>query len=120
HYMDTGSRPLAEILRAFARSFTCDAILLYEPTWELFLLCALLALVPSRRTRLIVVDLILTKPADTSTGKLKALVKRLLLKRVGLYILHIKDIDGLHHDYGISADKVRYIPYKVNSWEKVA
>jgi hypothetical protein len=119
NYIDTASRPVANSLLAFLRSFTCDAIVLYEPTGDLFILCALLALVPFRRTRLVVVDLILTKPADTLAARVKAFVKRMLLRRVDLYILHIKDVEGLQWHYGISPNKVRYIPYKVNSWQNI-
>jgi hypothetical protein len=112
-------RPWLEGFALFFASMFRDAVVLYEPTRELFVLCALRWLFPFARARLIVVDLILARPGRSFRQRVSTIVKRLLLRRVDHYLLHIKDISGLQECYGVPPGRVRYIPFKVNSWDVV-
>jgi glycosyltransferase involved in cell wall biosynthesis len=112
-------RPFLEALRLFVHSLRRDAVILHVPTQELFILCALRLLFPFGRARVVAVDLIQTRPGTSPWQHVQAWLKRVLLGRVDLFLLHQKDISGLQECYGIPSHKVRYIPYKVNSWETV-
>jgi hypothetical protein len=112
-------RPWLEGLLFFFASLFRDAVVLYEPERELFVLCALRRLFPFARARLIVVDLILARPGRSLRQRLSTRLKRLLLRRVDHYLLHIKDISGLQAYYGVPPERVGYIPFKVNSWDVV-
>lgn len=114
-----GRRPLHDALRYFLAGKSRDAVVLHVPDRELLALCALRKLLPWRQARLVAVDLILTKPGRSFRQRLLAWIKGWLLRQVDLFLLHQKDVSGLEAAYGINVKKVRYIPYKVNSWHAV-
>jgi hypothetical protein len=101
--------------RYFWWSWSRDAVVLHVPDRELLVLCLLRWLMPFARARLVVVDLILTTPNRTWRQRLVAGMKRLLLRQVDLYLLHQKDVSGMEAAYGTPPERVRYVPYKVNS-----
>lgn len=114
--------PVWRLIRAFRahiKSRGKDAVVFYQPGIELLLLCTFRKLLPAGRSRLIVVDLILTTPGSSRRERLKAKVKGWLLRNVDLFLLHIKDTSGLREHYGIHPLKARFIPFKVNTPEMI-
>jgi glycosyltransferase involved in cell wall biosynthesis len=104
------------LVRGCARA---DVVILNIDQQKLMLACLLRWVLPVLRFKLISVDLIM-RPPKTRPGRLKALVKKLLFSRVDLFILYFKNIEGYERFYGVRADRVAYVPFKVNGWEKVA
>ena len=82
------------------------------------LVFALLAPRPFRRCKLVSVDILL-RPPKTVRQKLFALLKRLLYKQVDLFILYFKNVDGYCAQFGLPRERIAYVPFKVNSFEKL-
>ena len=101
-------------LRLYLQGFRNDAILLNQPGGYLFGLCALRTLLPSGGSRLVVFDIIMARPGPGMAGRIAAALKRLLLKRVHMFLLHVKDPGGLDTFYGIAPARSRFVPFKVN------
>jgi glycosyltransferase involved in cell wall biosynthesis len=85
---------------------------------ELMLACALKKVTPDWSSRLVSVDLILRRPT-TARQRLQLSLTKWLLKEVDLFILYFKDTQALRELYGIEAERVRYVPFKVNNRERV-
>jgi glycosyltransferase involved in cell wall biosynthesis len=84
---------------------------------EVLFLCALKRLLGAR-FRLVAVDVILGHPAGPA-GWLRLALMRWLLRAIDLFILYCKDTAALRHLYRIPEQRVAYIPFKVNSYERV-
>jgi glycosyltransferase involved in cell wall biosynthesis len=122
-HLDLGSgrvRDLGCILRAFWSSRHCDAMVIQQAQRALLLLCLLRSLLPVSRSRLVSVDLLLTKPKSGLRGWIKNHIMRLLLQRIDLFLLYQRDTAGFRTYYGVPESKCRYIPFKVNSLETLA
>jgi glycosyltransferase involved in cell wall biosynthesis len=103
-----------EILKA--RKF--HVVLLNANPGRLLLFCIFRYLSPYSRWRLVSLDQNFLAPQSPFERAI-ARVKRLLLKKVDLFILYIRDITGYERYYGISADRAVYVPFKVNIWDLV-
>ena len=103
-------------LRLFKEAFTWDAVVLNVDTRRLLTICVLKWLIPHRKPILVSVDIHLSEPRGWRS-KLMAFVKRILLKKVNLFILYFKDHSGYANYYGITPPRVCYVPFKVNEWE---
>jgi hypothetical protein len=105
----------------FFRSYQYDAVALYQPGRELISLSLLRTFASRfRKPMLVVVDIVFTKPNPTPLGKIKKWTKHVMWRQVDLFLNHFRDVSALKTYYGIPASRCRYIPFKVNSWEKVA
>jgi glycosyltransferase involved in cell wall biosynthesis len=102
----------------FFRSFRQDVILLDGNEAYLWLLCLLRWLWPFSRCRLVCVDIMFVKPI-TIKQRLASRVMRVLLRRVDHFIHYFKDLDGYERYFGIGPARSSFVPFKVNSWEKV-
>jgi hypothetical protein len=74
---------------------------------------------PFWRVKLVSVDILLRPVGPGTKATFMAFIKKILLKKVDLFLLYFKNTDGYTKAYGIQPDKIRYIPFKVNSWEKI-
>ncbi|MCI0563300.1 MAG: glycosyltransferase [Nitrososphaera sp.] len=101
----------------FKNANTADAIILNIDADRLFKLCTLRYLFPFRKFKLISVDIVLRKPTSFRQ-KMMALVKSLLLKQVDLLVLYFKHTSGYEKYFGIQKKQIRYVAFKVNSWEQ--
>jgi glycosyltransferase involved in cell wall biosynthesis len=118
-YRSIGNRlGLLGTLRLIAAPFRYDVILVDGNPSYLWLLCLLRLLWPLGGCRLISVDIMLVKPVSRKQ-RFKAWVYRLLLKGVDHFIHYFKDLDGYTHYFGIKPQRSTYVPFKVNSWEKL-
>ena len=105
-------------IRFIAKCLRSDLIILDTAVDKLMLACAVKWAVPVLPFRIVSVDLILRTP-KSRLGRVKAFVKRLLLKRVHRFILFFKDLRGCERFYGIGPDRTSYVPFKVNGWEEI-
>ncbi|MEJ7636721.1 MAG: hypothetical protein WKF75_01725 [Singulisphaera sp.] len=108
-YFDLGSgraRHPLRTLRAFLGSASRDAIVVHQAQGPLLLLCLLRLLTPFRRPRLVVVDLLLSRPGPGLRGRLKNRLMRALFRAIDLCILYQKDTAGLWEYY----DPAREVP----------
>jgi len=105
-------------LRDFWRARNYDAVVFNGAWWQLFRFCLLRKLVPTWRAKLVSVDLILWRPRGF-VERSKAWVKRRLLTAVDLFILYYRDTAELERLYGITADRLSYVPFEVNDYARV-
>lgn len=100
------------------RAFRADVVLINcDPAATLW--WCLLGHLPFMRFRLVSADIVLMAPVGPM-GRIAAMVKRLLLRRVDLFVLVHKNIAGYRRHYGIGPERVAYVPFKVNLAEFLA
>lgn len=94
-------------------------IILIDATPQLLIIfCLFCFLSPHRRWKLVSLDQNLIAPGSL-IERAVAMFKRILFKKVDLFILYLRDITGYKRFYGISQDQAVYIPFKVNIWDLV-
>lgn len=106
------------VLSNFLKSFSCHYILLNGALHDGLMLSALKWIIPFNRTRIVLVDVLLSAPIGLR-GRLKSYLLMALLKKIHMFILYYKNTEGLRKHYGIRSDKFRYVPFKINQQELV-
>lgn len=114
-----GKNSIKAILPIFIKSFKYDYILLNFTAFDVFFLAFLKLIVPFNRCRLVISDLILTVPEKGIKGKISQIIKIILLKKIDFCIIYFKNSNGYRKFYHIPPEKLRYVPYKINSYELV-
>jgi glycosyltransferase involved in cell wall biosynthesis len=95
-----------------------DVVLLNASPGYLMLFCLLRYLTPHSRWKLVSLDQNLLAPHSLSEFA-ASFVKRIMLKKVDLFILYLRDLTGYERYYGVSADRAVYVPFKANIWDLV-
>lgn len=103
-------------LRLLVGSERPDIIIVNIDTPALLRLCLLRWVLPFRTTPIVSVDIIFSKP-EGLRQRLAAFTKRLLLRKVDLFVLYFRDLSGYEKFYGIGPSRAAYVPFKSNSWE---
>ena len=99
----------------FARQcLSADVVILNIDQRRLMLACLLRWALPFARFRLVSVDLVL-RPPKTRTERIRVLIKRVLFSRVDRFVLYFRNLSGYTRLYGIDAERVSYVPFKVNA-----
>jgi len=101
-------------MATFVRSFRYDYIFLNGALHNALLLALFKSFVPFHRTKIILLDILLSTPIDDLKGRTKAWLIGRLLKRVHKIVLYYKNTKGLQQYYKVSADKFLYVPFKIN------
>lgn len=115
-----GAESLAARLRSYLRLLACDYILINCAPRELLRFCLLKLMLPHKRCRLVALDTVLPVPSRRSLRDRLALrVKVALFRQVSLFIEYFKDTRGYEEHFGIPREKFRYVPFKINRYEKV-
>ena len=96
------------------QAYDKDVVVLDQEPLTLSVLCALRMLWPFGFGPLVSADLVLSRPGSSWTSRIKAGLKRMLLRQVDLFLMHLKDKQALKDVYGIPPQRLRYIPFKVN------
>ncbi len=87
---------------------------------DLFHYCLFKVLAPFSRIRIVSLDTVLPIPrADTWRQRLALFLKRRLFRRVHLFVEYFRDTAGYERYYGIPGAKFRYVPFKINRYERV-
>ncbi len=118
HQYEPGPGTVWSAVRLFFRARRHDVVVLNNDSRRLMVLCLLRWFVPFQRSRLVSVDILLPRPVGRKQ-RIIACLKRVLLKKVDLFILYFVDLEGYRRYYGISPDRACYVPFKVNSWEMI-
>jgi glycosyltransferase involved in cell wall biosynthesis len=84
----------------------CDIVLTMR-------VCAMFLARPWLRKPIIAVDVVLRKP-KTFRGRMSVRLKKLLLRRVDLFIHYFQDTTGYERYYGIGGDRSLFVPFKAN------
>lgn len=101
-------------------ALACDYVVVNCSPRELFYFCLLKLLFPFTRCKLVSLDTVLPVPRVRSAKERLGLqVKRLLFTRVDLFIEYFKQTQGYERHYGIPRAKFRYVPFKINRYERV-
>jgi glycosyltransferase involved in cell wall biosynthesis len=103
----------------FLQSFRCDYIMQNGNPSVLFGLCALKQVFPFHRCRLVVLDILLSRPRST-IDRIKVYVRCILLKKVHRILLYYKDTSAIRRWYPLPANRFAYIPFKINQYELVS
>jgi glycosyltransferase involved in cell wall biosynthesis len=103
----------------FARICLRSDVVVLNIDQRKLMIAALLRRLPFVKFRLVSVDLVLRQP-KSFLGRFKAAIKRTLLSGVDRFILYFKDIEGYKRWYAIDADRVVYVPFKVNGYDRLA
>jgi glycosyltransferase involved in cell wall biosynthesis len=90
-----------------------DLIVFNNTPRELWLCCLARALNGGRGPTLVCADLLLQVPYGWR-AKLKATVFAWLLRQVSRFIFFHKDTEPIERLFGVPADRIRYVPFKVN------
>jgi glycosyltransferase involved in cell wall biosynthesis len=105
-------------IRKFLRLRHWDAAVLNVAPNDVLALCLLKRLFPSSRLKIIAVDLILPPPRNLAQ-RLRIKLIGWLFRAVDLFIFYSKDTSGLQAVYGLPAERIRYVPFKVNDFNTV-
>src|SRR5262245_14869141 len=76
-------------------------------------------LFPFARCRLVSVDIILTKPKGGLPSQTGFALRRWLLREVDRFVLYFRDSADLQRVYSIPDERVRYVPFKVNTSDRL-
>jgi glycosyltransferase involved in cell wall biosynthesis len=105
---------------AFYRAFRCDYAVINCSPRDLYWFCLLKLFFPFSRCRIVSLDTVL--PVPTAAGVLQGVglaLKKTLFKRVHLFIEYFRETSGYEKYYGIARPRFRYVPFKINRYEKV-
>lgn len=95
-----------------------DAVLLnIEARW-LYLACLAKKLLPFLRCRILSVDLVLTRPRGPRE-RLRHVLQRWLLREVDRFLFYFRDTREVERVFSLPPERIRYVPFKVNTLEKV-
>jgi len=87
---------------------------------DLFYYCFFRVVAPFSRVKVVSLDTVLPIPrAGTWPERLALFVKRHLFRRVHLFIEYFRDTQGYERHYRIPGRKFRYVPFKINRYERV-
>lgn len=110
----TGTGEMAKSFREFAaRARNAEVLLINGDSALVLRLCALFLVCPWRRKPIVAVDLVLRRPR-TFEARLAVRFKKLLLRRVDLFVNYFQDITGYRRYYGIDGARCIFVPFKPN------
>lgn len=115
-----GTEGGAARFRSYLRMLACDYVVINCAPRELLRFCLLKLMLPFKRCRLVALDTVLPVPSRRRLRERLALrAKVVLFRQVSLFIEYFKDTRGYEKHFGIPRDKFRYVPFKINRYEKV-
>src|SRR5580704_694886 len=110
----TGTGEMAKPFSEFAaRARNADVLMINGDSALILRLCALFLVCPWRRKPVVAVDLVLRRPR-TFQARITVIFKKLLLRRVDLFVNYFEDITGYRQYYGINKDRCAFVPFKPN------
>jgi glycosyltransferase involved in cell wall biosynthesis len=120
-YLGEESSLAASVRMLWRARWAADFVIINNDSKRLLLACALFLMIsprPFRRCRIVSVDILL-RPPKTVRDRIVNVFKSMLLRQVDLFILYFKNIDGYVNYFHIPRDRIAYVPFKANSWEKL-
>jgi len=109
----------AELVKAYlSRSPEQRCFVFNGLSQEVWVLAMLKLLFPSRRRKLVVVDMVLSVPTTRRDWRIVSM-RRKLMASVDLFISYARDTQGIQEIYRIPESSFLYVPFKVNDWERI-
>lgn len=105
-------------LRLALKTYRYDVLFHNCAPSETLRVAALLRVLPWNRCKVACADVIFNLPKGMR-DRFVARIKRLILRRVDLFMLIQRDFEGYSEHYGIDPQRVTYVPWKVNSLELI-
>lgn len=113
-------RNVRDLVALYRQLGAVDYVLINCSPVDLLLVCLLRALRPWSRCRIVSLDTVLPVPRrDTFGQRARLWAKILLFKGVDLFIEYFRDTRGYERWYRIPRAKFRYVPFKINRYERV-
>ena len=109
---------LSKVIKKAKNYSDKDIVILNISSRLLIYFCIAKILLPGKNFKLISVDLILSKPISFFE-KAKAIILKYLFRKVDYFILYMKEWTGYKLYYGIEDRQLKYIPFKVNSYNVI-
>ena len=104
----------------FWRALRADYVVINSAPRALYEFCLLRMLVPFARCRVVSLDTVLpVHPTDTLGHRIGLRLKRRLFTQVHLFIEYFRDTAGYERCYGMPRHKFRYVPFKINRYDRV-
>lgn len=109
---------IVTIFKIFLTSFRYDYILLNCAAYDVMVLAFFKLICPFNHCKLISVDIVLRTPSSFK-GKIFQIARKILFKKVHLFIEYFKNTSGYEKYFSIKKEKFRYVPFKINSYELI-
>ena len=112
---------VAGFLRTFRNAILAkpfDVVVISNEARQLLAFCLLKLLLPWARWQIVSVDLVVQRPTSWQEW-IRTRIARLIFRQVGLFLLFFKDTRELEKVYGLDHRKIRYVPFKINSYDLV-
>lgn len=107
-------------MAACRRALDGDYVVVNCSPVDLFDYCTAKLLFPGSRGRVVSLDTVLPVPhANSVAARAKLGVKKFLFRQVSLFLEYFRETDGYERHYGIPHDRFRYVPFKINRYERV-
>jgi hypothetical protein len=111
-------RNLWVTISMFFRSFNCNYIVLNGAPNTLFILALLKLFIPFHRSRIVALDILVSRPHGLAS-RIKTRLRGLLLRRVHRILLYYKRTRDIEACLGLPRSKFDYIPFKINEYSLV-
>jgi glycosyltransferase involved in cell wall biosynthesis len=95
-----------------------DGVLVTTDAWGQANMATAAKLV-GRSLPVIAVDTVLP-PVDSALRAVKAVLLRRGFELVRTFVLHHKATEGYETQYGIPRERIQYVPFKLNAWERLS
>jgi glycosyltransferase involved in cell wall biosynthesis len=112
------STSIVGLVKGVLKSLRSDFVLINLGTKQVYVFSLVKWILPFVRFKLISLDILLFKP-ETFKAKIFTKIKALLFKKVDHFLLYFKDVSYYQKYFGIRTDQIKYIPFKVNLYERV-
>lgn len=109
---------LLRAIKGFFLSFRCDYLLI-NFSKDVFLLGFLKQFFPNNHCRYVSLDIFLPYPGSSIWERFKRAIRINCLKGIDLILLYSKSNDRLSRHYQINPGKLKYVPFKINSYDYV-
>jgi glycosyltransferase involved in cell wall biosynthesis len=93
---------------------SADYLVIHFSLYELLLFTTLLALLPGSRCRVVTLDFFVVNPSSALLPWI-----RWSFRRCATMLVYFKNTAAIATRFGIPSTKLRFIPFKVNSWDLV-
>lgn len=111
---------LSEYAAAWARLYSSDYIVINCSPRDVFFYGLLKLVAPLSKARIVSLDSVLPVPRLTTwQDRISLAIKRLLFRRVHLYIEYFRETAGYERHYGMQRSRFRYVPFKVNRLDHI-
>ena len=103
----------------FIKCLSHDVVLINNVLCPMLVLSLIRSLLPHSTSKLVLVDPVLARPSATWGAWVINIIKRSLINNIDAFFSYQKDTRGYQEHYGIPTHKFYYIPFKINSYEKI-